>query len=52
MATNSDLLNPPEKPINIKVLSLSFLNSLAEDLFITLIKYFKSLNNNGFFAFW
>ena len=51
MATSSDLLNPPEKPTKIKDLSLNFLNSLASESLITLIICFKSLNNNGFFAF-
>ena len=42
---------PPEKPTKITDLSLSFLNSLVDDLLITLINAFRSLNNNGFFAF-
>ena len=51
MDTSSDLLNPPEKPTKIKDLSLNFLNSFSLESFITLIILFKSLYNNGFFAF-
>ena len=49
--TSSDLLKPPEKPTNIKALSLSFLLEFTEDLSICLIIAFMSLNYNGFFAF-
>ena len=49
--TSSDLLNPPEKPIKISVLSLNFLISFSEESLITLMICFKLLNNNGFFAF-
>ena len=46
------LFNDLKKIIKvINDLSLNFLNSLSSESFITLIIFFKSLNNNGFFAF-